>query len=327
MVKTINPKEIGKYTDEVYLKLKSDNPASVLKSLLEFGEYLSKQFPDKNNEEIQKALTKSHITFDTYTLGNNELANLGAMNGIATQYYSARDDKCEEMLAKGDDSLFRTYKAWKIATVVFAYFVGDSVKGDLFAHLKDEVKNKTQEWSKEVNKHADDIVNERILELAKQQDTINKMQAVCIQYQNLIVIDLKKSALTLPQVQLNVFLDKKGTINVDKMLEESMSKYPEIQKAKKRYKSISKLRDALADTKTTPSARLDKFNSLVKDPKIITPFTNNGNGKKLWASFLSLIRAVRVTGVAGMFHGRNKRRAKTQFLSTVGLQPVKRPRA
>jgi hypothetical protein len=325
MPKSIHPREIANFTDAIALTLKKNDPASVLKALLNFGEYLYKKYPDMNNEEIQKALTKSHITFKRHYLTVNTLTNLGAMTGIATNYYSDRDDKCEEMLAKGDDSLFGIYKAWKIGAVVFAYFIGDDVKGDLFADLKNEVKVKTREWNKEVCSVADKIVDDLILDRAKKQDTMNKLEAICIQYQKLMIIDLKKSVLQLSQKDLDLFLDKKGSINIDKILSSPMHKYPELQKAKKRYFAITKLRETLSDHKISPSERLDHFNLLIKNPKIISVFTNNSTGTTLWKAFLSLIRAVRVTGVAGFFHSSQKRKAKTEFMRKV-IEPAKRTR-
>lgn len=153
--------EFKKLADNIFLDLQKDDFEILLRDLLNFGNYLIENFPDKKVEEILKAL-KRCTNIPSYELDEKALIRLGAMATIATNYYSDNDEKSEQMVAKGDYSLVRTYEAWKKAAVIFAAFGkrpgGDSKDSDLFLGLQKQVQGKTMEWQEAVIEKINKIV-------------------------------------------------------------------------------------------------------------------------------------------------------------------------
>jgi hypothetical protein len=313
-------KQIKAYTDVIFDELKNDSPIKLVKAFLKFGEFLGEQFPDKNNEEIQKELKKSGITFDPYVLAELALIKLGAMHGIATTYYSDRDDKCEEMLAKGDASLLHTYKAWKIAIVVFSYFVEESPNKDLFIGLTAKVKEKTNAWSEVVNSYVDRVVEK---DSARKQIII-KLQNICQQYQELIIVEIKKAALELPRPQLALLKNENGKIDLEKVIklpDFDVHKYPAFHAAKIRYLAIHTLNNSLNDQTATSFAKLTRFCSLTNNADIKNILTSNTAEKSLWSALINLVRAVRISGIAGFFHAHKTIQADKQLKEVISHLP------
>ncbi|MBV8802968.1 MAG: hypothetical protein JO131_08425 [Gammaproteobacteria bacterium] len=159
--KNLNTKKnkLRDFTDKIFFSLQKNNFETLLHELLNFGDYLIAEFPDKKLEDISKNL-ETYADLPSYELNNEMLSGLGAMSMIATTYYSNNDDLCEKMVSQGDYSLLRTYEAWKKAVVIFANFVKklDSNKNDLYVGLINQVKNKLTAWQDDVIKKVDMIV-------------------------------------------------------------------------------------------------------------------------------------------------------------------------
>jgi len=328
------------YTDKIFAALNQDDPQQLLAVLLDFGEFLGKHFPDKKNEEIYKMLSQSGMDLPSYSLEDNAIINLGAMAGIATRYYSDNEDKSNRLLSTGDDSLYRTYQAWKNAAVIFSHFAKKGQQADLFVGLQELTEKQIDRWSSTVLGKVNEIATERSenklvqqpVQMLVQEDKghehahaqqLARLQSVCQKYRELLIIELKKVVLALPSEERAKLKDSKGDISIGKILEmpdEEQIKYPDLANFIKKYGIIMELQGTLRNDDYSAMQKLSSVHAIINNPEVRESLTSNPAEKKLWDTIVDIFRTFKIAGTAGFFHAKNKKQTEQELTDVLEIK-------